>query len=489
MYARRRRRERKKWPQVLVVIALVSALLGTGLYLASRSITFELCLLGQEEILLSYGDSFSPGSVSAVVKGPLMYSREVQTEITVNNPVREDMLGEYTVTYSGKYLWLEAQVCQKVTVKDTRQPVITLVPDPDSITPPGEEYQEPGFSAWDDCDGDITHLVQIQRQEDVITYTVSDSSGNTATVSRHIRVEDVTAPELTLNGEGEVTIIVGTEYAEPGYAAQDTVDGDLTGTVQIQGSVDIQFPGEYTLVYTVTDAAGNTTQAERKVTVVPAEQPEPPGPPEIVVPSGKVIYLTFDDGPSKHTPQLLEVLKKYDVKATFFVVDDYYSYLLSDIAADGHAIGVHSSSHHYEQIYSSEEAFFQDFNAVYDTIVKYTGIHTTLMRFPGGSSNRISEFNPGIMTRLTALVQEKGYQYFDWNVDSKDAGGAKTAEQVFQNVVSGIGSRQSAVVLQHDIHDYSVDAVERIIQWGLANGYTFLPLEPTSPPCKHTVRN
>ena len=93
------------------------------------------------------------------------------------------------------------------------------------------------------------------------------------------------------------------------------------------------------------------------------------------------------------------------------------------------------------------------------------------------------------MTRLTKSVVENGFAYFDWNVDSKDAGGAKTPEEVFENVTSGISKRNTAVVLQHDLYDYSVDAVEQIILWGIANGYSFAPITADSPGCHHGVNN
>jgi hypothetical protein len=86
-------------------------------------------------------------------------------------------------------------------------------------------------------------------------------------------------------------------------------------------------------------------------------------------------------------------------------------------------------------------------------------------------------------------VEERGFTYFDWNVDSKDAGGAKTADEVYQNVINGCRNKKASVVLQHDIHGYSVDAVERIIQWGLANGYTFAALTPDSPTAHHPINN
>ena len=99
------------------------------------------------------------------------------------------------------------------------------------------------------------------------------------------------------------------------------------------------------------------------------------------------------------------------------------------------------------------------------------------------------DYNQGIMTRLTAEVEKRGFTYFDWNVDSDDAGRAKTADKVFENVVNGIGNKQNAVVLQHDIQDFSVEAVEKIIVWGLKNGYTFRSLNADSPTCHHTINN
>ena len=94
------------------------------------------------------------------------------------------------------------------------------------------------------------------------------------------------------------------------------------------------------------------------------------------------------------------------------------------------------------------------------------------------------------MTRLTQAVEAQGYKYFDWNVSSEDAkGGATTVDQIFNNVISGIEGKKYSIVLQHDIYGASVDAVEKIIQWGLANGYTFLPLDSSSPTAHHKVQN
>ena len=198
----------------------------------------------------------------------------------------------------------------------------------------------------------------------------------------------------------------------------------------------------------------------------------------------KVIYLTFDDGPSIYTPQLLRLLDRYGAKATFFLVDTGCcdEELLRDMADGGHSIGIHSLSHDFKTIYSSDEAFMEDIYAMQELIRQKAGYTTFLMRFPGGSSNTVSRrYSKGIMSRLTAAVEEAGFRYFDWNVDSQDAGGAWDKDSVVQNVINGCSYNKISIVLQHDIKGYSVDAVEEIILWGLANGYTVLPLDATSP--------
>lgn len=377
----------------------------------------------------------------------------------------------------------ETVVTRKINYNDPDAPVITLQGNNPYYLMDDDVYSEPGYSAYDACDGDLTDQVEVTMGEDAIIYRVTDAHGNETVVTRAIARKDITAPVITLLGEEDITITIGTKFVDPGFTATDDRDGDLTAWVEISGSVHRYLAATYTLTYTVRDASGNETTVQRTVVV------EPRSRVETVKPEGKVIYLTFDDGPSYHTSRLLEVLAKYDVKATFFVVDTGYYSILKDIVDQGHAIGIHSCTHNYKEIYASEEAYFADVLAMQDLIYQHTGVITTLVRFPGGGSNTVSGFNPGIMRRLTKAVQDMGFQYFDWNVDSQDAGGAWDKDSVVRNVINGCSYNRISVVLQHDIKGYSVDAVEEIILWGLANGYTFLPLDPTSPTMHHGVNN
>ena len=187
-----------------------------------------------------------------------------------------------------------------------------------------------------------------------------------------------------------------------------------------------------------------------------------------------------------------QMIKEENVKATFFVTDgnSNYRYLLAKEAAAGHTVAIHSATHDYKYIYSSCDAYFEDLNRMSDIITEQTGKRPKLLRFPGGSSNTISkQYCSRIMSVLTKAVSDQGYKYFDWNVSSGDAGGTTSTSEVYNNVISGIQSHDISVVLQHDIKLFSVNAVEDIIVWGLANGYTFLPLTESSPAIHHGVNN
>lgn len=206
----------------------------------------------------------------------------------------------------------------------------------------------------------------------------------------------------------------------------------------------------------------------------------------------KVIYLTFDDGPGAYTGQLLDILRRQEVQATFFLVNTGYDMenLLRRMVDEGHSLGIHSYCHDFKTIYANDEALMQDIYAMQDKICDLTGVQTWLLRFPGGSSNTVScRYCRGLMSRLTKRVGEAGFAYFDWNVDSGDAYGCHDPEKIYQQVIRGIRGKKRAVVLQHDVNGCSVKTVERIIQWGRENGYCFRPLTPDSPACRHRVQN
>lgn len=306
----------------------------------------------------------------------------------------------------------------------------------------------------------------------------------------NLKEKEMLPPTLVLLGEKTIEIEEGEEYKEAGYKATDEKGEDLTSNVTIRGNVNVNTPGKYKVEYKITDSQNHTVIKKRTVVVKEkkVERKEPPKESECE----KIIYLTYDDGPGPYTEKLLEILEKNEAYATFFVTNQYkeYRYLMPQIIQKGNSIGIHSYSHKYDLVYQNQAEYFDDLKKMSDIIKKETGEKTKLLRFPGGSSNTISKkYSIGIMKKLVKEVEKKGYHYYDWNVDSDDAGRAKTKEQVVENVINGVKDKKKAVVLQHDVKEYSVEATKEIIKWGKKNGYTFLPLKYDSFDAHHGVNN
>ena len=265
----------------------------------------------------------------------------------------------------------------------------------------------------------------------------------------------------------------------------DGLGNDLTAHMSVEGEVIQWLSGDYTITYSLESGDGEVVSATRLVRVLPHEMPEQ------ISPEGRVIYLTFDDGPCAYTGRLLDLLSAYNVPATFFVTaaDSRYYDQIGRAYREGHSVGVHTATHNYSQIYSSEDAWFEDFFTMQEIIYQQTGEYTKIFRFPGGSSNTVSSFNPGIMSRLSSIMNDMGYRYFDWNVSSGDAGETSDTDEIIDNITLGCQNQRISVVLQHDIKDYSIAAVEQVIIWGRNNGYSFRALDMSSPDCRHGINN
>ena len=444
----------------------------------------EIVLLGEESLVLEYGESFEDPGVEIREVGRVFPTTKEPEIVAPINEFDPTQLGlqrlEYLIVDNGR----EHRLYRDITVVDTQKPVIELLPIQEGQEPSWMRgYIEPGFTAEDNVDGDMTNDVEVTVLDDRVVYSVTDSSGNEAVVERALPA-GLDAPAIELTGGEDFTMQACMSWEDPGFTVTDGQGSDLSQYVTVDGSVTPYRSGEYELVYTLTNFAGESVTATRHVTVEPVVQSD------TVYPERKTIYLTFDDGPSYYTPHLLDILAKYNVKVTFFITGNHPDYVdcIGRAYREGHSIGVHSYTHNYWNIYASEEAYFDDFNLCEDLIYEQTGEYTKLFRFPGGSSNTVSNFNPGIMSRLTKTMTDMGYYYFDWNVTSGDAGETTDTDQVYWNVISSCTSNVS-VVLQHDIKGFSVDAVERIIVWGLNNGYQFLPLEESSYGAHHRINN
>lgn len=200
------------------------------------------------------------------------------------------------------------------------------------------------------------------------------------------------------------------------------------------------------------------------------------------------VYLTFDDGPSENTEKILDILDDYNVKATFFVVGkdtEEYGDAYRRIVDDGHTIGMHSFSHNYSKIYQSEEAFVADYNQIHDLILDTTGVDTKLYRFPGGSSNKVSNTS---MSVFINYLNQIGVQYYDWNIASGDATSqAFTADELVDNVMSDVVKYKTSVVLLHDASNKNatVEALPRLIESLNEAGAMILPITEETTIIQH----
>lgn len=200
----------------------------------------------------------------------------------------------------------------------------------------------------------------------------------------------------------------------------------------------------------------------------------------------KYAYLTFDDGPSDNTEKILSILRNYNIKATFFVTGTDKTELYKRINEEGHSIGNHTYSHDCEYLYSNVENFKNDVDKLSNIIKETTETAPVLFRFPGGSKSKyLKEYgNDNTIKALIAILEEKGYEYFDWNVSSEDATGVTVDKSIIvKNVLKGANAqKENAVILFHDTNSKSttVEALPEIIEGLKEQGFTFEKLTKDS---------
>lgn len=200
----------------------------------------------------------------------------------------------------------------------------------------------------------------------------------------------------------------------------------------------------------------------------------------------KTVYLTFDDGPSDRTLEILDILNKNNIKATFFIVSNNSNLdILKCIADEGHTIGIHSHSHKYNQIYDSVEAFLEDFNTCYNKIYETTSVKPQVFRFPGGS---INAYNMGVYQDIISEMLRRGFIYYDWNMSMGDAGKSITKNKIIDNVKKGFANQESIIILCHDNQNKTstVEALPEIIYFFQSQGYSFDKLDKSVEPLVFT---
>lgn len=205
--------------------------------------------------------------------------------------------------------------------------------------------------------------------------------------------------------------------------------------------------------------------------------------------SAHKVYLTFDDGPGIYTMEILDILDRYDVKATFFVVgkeDEHSQELLTRIVESGHTLGMHSYSHVYKDIYNSVEDFSADFHKLQDYLYEVTGVMSSYYRFPGGSSNTVTDIN---IVEFADYLEMQGVEYYDWNISSGDSSSNRLrADTIVNNCIKDIMKRDVSIILMHDAagKGTTVDALPLIIEYILDMEDTvILPITEDTIPIQH----
>ena len=205
--------------------------------------------------------------------------------------------------------------------------------------------------------------------------------------------------------------------------------------------------------------------------------------------NGKKVYLTFDDGPSIYTDEILDILAEHNVKATFFVVynddqdlwDEY-----SRIVEEGHTLGMHSYSHMYDVMYVDMDSYINDVSAIHDFLYEQTGVDCTYYRFPGGSSNTVSRVD---MQDMIAYLNQEGYTYYDWNSLSGDAVDASLSpEELNANIMTYVRANEGdSIVLMHDLKNAyaTVEGLEELIDTLISEGYEICPITEDTVPVQH----
>lgn len=462
---------------IVIIIILGLLILGCVVFVINFP---SIKLKGGKNIELELNESFKEPGYSVSYLGHNMANR-----VKKDGVVDSSKLGTYYLKYKLKLGIFNIENIRTIKVVDRKKPEVVLNGLEEVVLCPNSTYVEEGYQAIDNYDGDLTSKVKINSSKDEIIYEVTDSSGNVENKIRKLKYVDEEPPKILLNG-GDITLYKNGIYKEQGAVVTDNCD-DLSNNIVISNSVDTSKTGSYQVVYKVTDSSGNQSEAIRNVKVIEKSVPKQNG-------DGKVIYLTFDDGPSSTiTNEILKILSEENVKATFFVINhsDSLNYLIKEEQIQGHSVGIHSYSHNYSYIYSSIENYWNDFLQMSDKLYNILGVKINIFRFPGGSSNTVSRsYKMNIMTDLVADFSSKGYHYYDWNVDSSDAGTAKSSSDVYENVVTNLKYKNN-VVLMHDFENNykTLGALRDIIRYGKENGYVFKSITDETTEVHHRVNN
>ncbi len=454
-----------QWIILLTMGIMMSAIL---------ALAFKPLILLEDSVEIEVGETFDPDAFL----GYSLYAAPVAIE----NPVDVVQPGSYEVVYS-----LFAQTKKlTVEVKDTTPPVVqaqnvtrlwpSVVMVEDFIV---------GYTDHSEVRFSFLEKPDWHRGINPVYIKATDAYGNETIVMQEVTfiMIDTTAPSIEVDGRLEVEQGQSLKLGLPGLEIFDDCDPSLQLTTELDEHPIYEL-GDYEIQATLRDRSGNTTTTLIPIRVIPVQDHA----------HARYVYLTFDDGPSQHTQDVLRILDRYGVKASFFVTGmnpDYTSQIQSAYA-QGHTIGLHTYSHQYSQIYQSVEAYFQDLEKIQTVVQEQTGAPSTFIRFPGGSSNIVSRhYHEGIMSQLANEVEAQGYQYFDWNSSVDDAVLGHDANDILVTGKAQTELQGDLMLLLHDGsgNQATVEVLEELIVYYLQQGYVFKAIDASTTPIHHQIFN
>ena len=455
---------------LLFIIVITTIIFGIiGFYIATDKV--DLTLLGDNNYKIEAFTNFKDDEIVVKKNDKILSNKKYDLKIISN--LDESKVGKYTIKYIVKYHKKDYEIVRNVEVIDNVKPILDInVSEVEKDFCTQKIVTDIVVKANDNYDGDLTDKVIKTEAEDKLIYSVTDSSGNEDTKEIIVKVNKKKDNKFSLNGKNKLSIPLNGTYEEKGASYIDGCGKKIDKEIKRDGSVDTSKVGDYTISYSV--------EGEKTLTrTINVYEP---------VRSSKTIYLTFDDGPGGYTQNILNTLDKYNVKATFFVTNQFpgYSYLISEEANRGHKIAVHTYTHTYKVVYQSVDAYIDDFNKMNEIIKEKTGSYSNLYRFPGGSSNTVHcNYNKGVVEQIASEMSNRGYVYFDWNLSSGDAAGYSSTK-IYNAVVNGVEGCSSCVVLMHDIKKTTADALDSILATLTSKGYNFATLNESSPTAHHS---
>ena len=459
---------------VIVALILFFVSIFTLIFLLFIKDEIKCELANGKEVNTEIYEEYNEAGIKLTNRGSTVSKKDYT--LTVTGEVNTEKLGKYVLEYLIKYHGKKYKLKRIVNVIDSTPPVIntnieTVIKDYCTK----EEIEELTINVKDNYDGELTENIKREDTDEAVIISVVDSNGNAIKKELPIKLTEKPENRFVLNSDATIYVPINTSFDDPKASLVDGCGKQLETNVTITGTVNTKVVGDYKLEYSIPDMKSVT----RTVKVYDPASP-----------SNKTIYLTFDDGPGIYTKNILDTLAKYNIKATFFVTNQFpkYSYLIKEEHEAGHAIGVHTYTHKYD-VYKSLDAYVEDFNKMNEVIREQTGEYSKIFRFPGGASNTISKsYKKGIVSEVANYLTQNGYIYFDWNVDSTDAAGAGR-EAIIKRVTTDVTRCSKCVVLMHDIKNTTASALDEILKVLTSKGYSFHVLTTDGPTVHHKISN